>query len=242
MHTRTTLQLAMAAVSLALGLGMGTQLRTALAIRSTFGVPPPGVEELAYRLRVQDRAIAALSAEVETLRARIAALQDAAAGQRHGVGALLRDLEPLRARAGMTALEGPGIVVDLADNPRPLRPGEDPNEVILHNYDVAMVLHDLWGAGAEAVAINGERVVATTGIQSLFHTFRVNGRRMTPPLQIAAIGDAARLAEYVSRRGGYLDYLRAFGFPVRVTHAERVRIPAYRGPQTLSYVRPVDPR
>ncbi|MCL6552474.1 MAG: DUF881 domain-containing protein [Firmicutes bacterium] len=242
MSTRAALQLAMAAVSLALGLGMGTQLRTALTIRATFGVPPPGVEELAYRLRVQERAIAALGAEVETLRARIAALQDAAAGQRHGVGGLLRELEPLRARAGMTALEGPGIVVDLADNPRPLRPGEDPNEVILHNYDLAMVLNDLWGAGAEAVAINGERIVATTGIQSLFHTFRVNSRRMTPPLQIAAIGDPGRLAEYVARRGGYLDYLRAFGFPVRVARVERVRIPAYRGPQTLSHVRPLDAR
>jgi uncharacterized protein YlxW (UPF0749 family) len=242
MKTRTTLQLAAVAVSLVLGLGVGTQLRTALAIRATLGLLPPELEELAYRLRLQDRALAALGAEVETLRTRISTLQDAAAGQQHGVRALLRELEPLRVRAGMTALEGPGILVDLKDNPRPLRRGEDPNEVILHNYDLAMVLTDLWVGGAEAVAVNGERVVATTGVQSLFRTFRINGRRMTPPLQIAAIGDPDRLAQYVSRRGGYLDYLRAFGFPVRVRRADRVQIPAYRGALVLSHTRPVGPR
>ena len=49
MNTRAALQLAMAAVSLALGLGMGTQLRTALTIRSMFGVLATGVKELASR-------------------------------------------------------------------------------------------------------------------------------------------------------------------------------------------------
>lgn len=222
------LQLAMLAVGLVLGVAVGTQLRISLAVRTTLGVPPPQLEELAYRLRLQDHAIGALEAEAETLRARIGALEAAAAAQQHGVRALLDELGPLRMRAGMTALEGPGVVVQLEDSRRPLRPGENPNEVILHNYDVATVVNDLWGAGAEAVALNGERVVATTGIQSLFRTFRVNSRRMTPPLQIVAIGDPERLAGHVARRGGYLDYLRAFGFPARVTRAERVQVPAYR--------------
>lgn len=242
MKTVTTHQLALLAVGLALGIAVGTQLRTALAVRTTLGLPPPQIEELAYRLRLQDAAIGALEAEAESLRARIGALEAAAAAQQHGVRALLEALGPLRMRAGVTALEGPGVVVELEDSRRPLRAGESPNEVILHHYDVAMVVNDLWGAGAEAVALNGERVVATTGIQSLFRTFRVNSRRMTPPLQIVAIGDPARLASHVSRRGGYLDYLRTFGFPARVTQAERVQVPAYRGTWAFAHARPLDPR
>ena len=230
------------AAGLVLGIGIGGQTRTSLAIRTNLRVTPPHLEELGYRLRRQERVTEALEAQVHEIRGRIAAYQTAAAERQEGLSALHGQLETLRTLAGMTPLEGPGVVVELDDSRRPLLRGENQNEVILHNFDVATVVNDLWVAGAEAIALNGERLVATTGIQSLFRTFRVNSKRITPPLSIAAIGDPRLLAGYVSRRGGSLDSLRAFAFPVRVTRVDRLTIPAYKGAFVFRHHQPAGPK
>ncbi len=233
------LRIGMLAASLVLGVGIGAQTRTSIAIHVKLGVTPPQLEELGYRLRQQERATEALEAQVQEMRNRIADYQLAAAQQQRGLQTLTRQLKHLRTLAGMTPVEGSGVIVELADSRRPLRPGQNPNEVILHNYDLAVVLNELRDAGAEAIAINGERLTVTTGIESLFRTFRVNTKRIVPPLQIAAIGDPDALAGYVSRRGGYLDYLRAFNFPARVTRVNRLSIPAYRGVFDFRHLQPV---
>ncbi len=232
----------MLAIGLVLGIGIGAQSRTSLGIRAKLGVVPPQLEELGYRLRQQERVIEALEAQAHELRSQISAYRMTAAEQQQGLTAINRRLVDLRTLTEMTALAGPGVIVELDDSRRPLRPGENPNEVILHNYDVAAVVNDLRAAGAEAIALNGERLVATTGIQSFFHTFRLNSKLITPPLRITAIGDPNLLASYVSRRGGWLDFLRAFNFPVRVTRVERLTIPAYKGTFAFRHARPALPR
>lgn len=143
--------------------------------------------------------------------------------------------------AGLTPLEGPGVAVELQDTSRPLFPGENPNEVLLHNYDVAAVVNELWAAGAEAVAINGQRIVAITPIKSVATTVMVNSKRITPPLRIVAIGDPAQMAAYLSRPDGYLGLLWAFTFPAQVRRADRIALPAYNGPLTFAHARPVTP-
>jgi len=223
---------------LALGIAIGMQTRTSLAIRSRLNIPPPQLVELAYRLRQQERVREALEAQIHELRNQISAYEQAAATQQPHLEALGDQVQRLKTLNGLTALEGPGVVVDLDDSQRSLRPGENPNEVILHNYDVVAVVNDLWVAGAEAIAVNGERLVGTTGIQSVFATMMVNENRIVPPIRIAAIGEPNRLAPYLSRRGGYLDLLQAFAFPVRVARAKRISMPAYGGTFTFRSAQP----
>ncbi|MGH2403859.1 MAG: DUF881 domain-containing protein [bacterium] len=234
--------MAMLLVGLALGIGIAAQTRASLAIRAHFDVPPPQLGELAYRLRQQERAREALEAEVHKIRGQISAYQLAVAAQQPGLDALTTQIQQLRISTGLTELEGPGVVVELRDSRRPLRPGENPNEVILHNFDLAIVVNDLWAAGAEAVAINSERLVGTTPIRSVFTTFMVNERRLTPPIRIAAIGEPKRLARYVSRRGGPLELLKAYEFPTRVVRANRLTIPAYKGAFVFRYIKPEESR
>ncbi|MGH7429986.1 MAG: DUF881 domain-containing protein [Candidatus Methylomirabilaceae bacterium] len=228
----------MLTVGLILGIGIGAQTRTSLAIRAHFNVPPPQLGELAYRLRQQERAREALEAEVHKIRGQIFAYQLAVAGQQPGLDALTTQIHQLKTSTGLTELEGPGVVVELDDSRRPLRPGENPNEAILHNFDLAIIVNDLWVAGAEAIAINEERFVGTTPIRSVFRTFMVNERRLTPPIRIAAIGEPRRLASHVSRRGGPLELLKAYQFPTRVVRANRLVVPAYKGVFVFKYVTP----
>jgi uncharacterized protein YlxW (UPF0749 family) len=129
----------------------------------------------------------------------------------------------------LTSLEGPGVVVQLSDSTRPPRPGEDPNKTILHYSDIAAVVSELWAAGAEAVAVNGERVVSNTGINCVGTTILCNAKRIAPPYVIAAVGDSGGLLAWLRRPGGTLELLQAFDFPVRVATRNHVAIPAYRG-------------
>jgi uncharacterized protein YlxW (UPF0749 family) len=180
-------------------------------------------------LREQERNRAALEAQVLELRTRLADYEKAAAEGRTTVTRMNRALQDLRALAGLTALEGSGVVVALSDSTRPPLPGEDPNKTILHYSDLAAVVSELWAGGAEAVAVNGERIVSSTGITCVGTTILCNTKRMAPPYVIAAIGDPVRLQEYLRRPGGVLDQLASFDFPVRLSSSARIEAPPYRG-------------
>lgn len=212
-----------------------TQARTEWQIRHTLRIPSTRLEELAFELREQERRRTALESQVGELRARLVDYQRAAAEGRTAAVRLSRELQELRTRVGLTALEGPGVVVTLSDSTRPPRPGEDPNKTILHYSDIAAVVAELWAAGAEAVALNGERVISSTGINCVGTTILCNTKRMAPPYVITAIGDRARLAAYLRRPGGVLELLAAFDFPVRLATFPRVEVPPYRGTFRFEY-------
>lgn len=230
---------AIVTIAVITGFGVTAQIRTVLAIRAHLRVVPEQVQELGYQLRRRERAREALEEQVAALRTRLFEYQAAAAAAETALHGLGEQAARLQSLAGLTPLEGPGVVVELDDSARPLYPGEDPNNVILHNFDVAVVVSELFASGAEAMAINGQRIVPITPIRSVATTFMVNAKRITPPLRIEAIGDPGPLVAYLSRPDGYLDQLRAFTFPARVSPAERLRIPAYKGRLQFSFARPV---
>jgi len=228
------------AVAMVFGFASGAQVRTALAIRSQLRILPERLEELAYELRQRERVRENLESQIQNLRGQAATYETAIAASQTQLAGLNQQLQRLRALAGLTELEGPGVVVEMDDSSRPLRPGEDPNEVILHNYDVVDIVNELWAAGAEAVAINGARLIATTPIKSVATTMMVNARRINPPLRIEAIGDPDALEAYLERRGGFVGLLRAYTFPVQVTMAVRLVIPPYRGALQFRFLAPAD--
>jgi uncharacterized protein YlxW (UPF0749 family) len=227
---------AVVAVLLALvGFLAVTQIRTEWQIRRTLRIPSTRLEELAFELREQERRRTALEGQVADLRGRLAEYERAAAEGRTAAVRVSRELQEMRALVGLTPLEGPGIVVTLNDSTRPPRPGEDPNKTILHYSDIATVVAELWAAGAEAVALNGERIVSSTGINCVGTTILCNTKRMAPPYVIAAIGDRTGLAHYLRRPGGSLELLAAFDFPVRVSSPAKVEVPPYRGTFRFEY-------
>lgn len=226
----STLAAAFAAVLLVTGFLAVMQLRTERNIRQILGVPSSRLEEFGYRLARVEVGRRNLEQEVETLRERVAAMRRLSIDGRVGGIALNAEIEELSALTGLTAVQGPGIVIEIRDSTRPLPAGADPNDVLVHYTDLQSVVNELWAAGAEAVAVNGERFTVGSSIRCVGTTVLVNGRRMAPPFRIQAIGDQGGLAAYVGRPQGIVAYLRAFGFPVISARAGRVYVPAYRGP------------
>jgi uncharacterized protein YlxW (UPF0749 family) len=205
------------------------QIRTEVQIKRTLRIPSTQLEEFGFMLREQERSRAALESQVAELRARLADYERAAAEGRSATARLSRQLQEVRMQVGLSALEGPGLMVTMNDSTRAPRVGEDPNKTILHYSDINGVVAELWAAGAEAIALNGERIVGSTGINCVGTTVLCNTKRMAPPYTITAIGDARRMSAYVKRPGGAIEMLAAFDFPVRIAPRERVTVPSYRG-------------
>ncbi len=232
-------QLGLTAAALIVGFVLAIQIRTEQSIETRLQVSSGRLGEVAYRYRQAEDQQAALRQRIEALRQAIAAEERRTAGGREAQAALAAQLEEARMLTGVTPVHGPGVVVTITDSKRPLRSGEDPNLVLIHYSDVHAVVSTLWAAGAEAIAVNGERLTGTTGISCVGTTILCNARRLAPPYRVSAIGDPQALRAAVQARGGILDQLRAFDFPVTVAAVADLRLPAYVGGFEHRYAKPV---
>jgi uncharacterized protein YlxW (UPF0749 family) len=232
------LQLVLTAVLLAAGFLLAWQLRIENLVRRELHISSQRLEELAFLLEEQARHRERLEAEIADLRRQRAAYEDATARDHGALLEVRRQLRALRVQAGLEAVAGPGVVVEMRDSPRPLQPGDDPNLTIIHYTDIHAVVAALWAAGAEAVAVNGERIVATTGLSCVGTTILCNAKRIAPPYVVTAIGDPERAYQALTGSGSPIRLLRAFDFPVQITRSRRLVVPAYRGAFRFSHMKP----
>lgn len=155
--------------------------------------------ELADLARLEDARVRTLRVQLESLRAQIRDLETGGSAQ---FTALQDDIDTLSLEAGSAAVEGPGLVVTLDDSSATRSPSGDPNDLIVHEADIQTVVNGLWAAGAEVVAINGERLTATSAVRCAGNTLLLHGTLHTPPYEISAIGDPPSLAASFARQPG----------------------------------------
>jgi len=139
-------------------------------------------------------------------------------------------------------LFGSGIVIQLEDSKQPVPPDGSESDYLVGSRDIRVVVEQLFGAGAEAIAINGERITPTSAIIDVGRSLLVNSAYLTPPYQITALG-APDLYGKLSASAGFVDFVRARseGYGIRVSLAEpaSVDMPAFVGTVTLRYSRPL---
>lgn len=147
-------------------------------------------------------------------------------------------LEAARMAAGLEDVEGPGLVVVLNDSNRPVEKGQDPNLFLLHDDDLLKVVNELRDAGAEAISINGQRLVATSEIRCAGAVVSINNTRTAPPVEIHAIGDPATMEAALRMRGGIAESLTFWGIQVDIRQQKLVVVPAYKGTLQTQYAKP----
>jgi uncharacterized protein YlxW (UPF0749 family) len=140
--------------------------------------------------------------------------------------------------AGTVPLRGRGLVVSLAPSNRQPPSPEEAGAYLIHDSDLQLVVNELWAAGAEAVAINDSRLVATTPIRAAGGTIVVNFRPLTPPFEVTAIGADRRAfaSSEIARRFERWTELFGLGFSVR--ERSSVSVPAYTGRVSISTAEP----
>jgi uncharacterized protein YlxW (UPF0749 family) len=114
----------------------------------------------------------------------------------------------------------------------------------VHDFDVSSVVNALYVGGAEAVAVNGHRLVADSSIRCAGNTILVNAQRVGAPYEIVAIGDPDALADAVAedRAAGLLfdTYVTQFGLRASVTEAVDVVVPAFEGSLRVEHAVPTE--
>ncbi len=131
--------------------------------------------------------------------------------------------------AGFTPIRGPGIEVVVSDVTGSFQTGENLSEALVQDGDLVVLNMMLWFGGAEAVAINGERVTATSTITSSGPTILINGHRTVGPFHVFAVGDPQVLREVLEAQGGLVDSMRAAGIGVQIVRHRELTVPAFRG-------------
>jgi len=138
--------------------------------------------------------------------------------------------------AGITKLTGSGVEVTLKDSNVSQNITDNPNFYLIHNEDILKVVNELKAAGAEAIAVNGQRLIATTEISCSGPTIRINKKALAPPFVITAIGNPETIEGALKMRGGVTEYLQFFGIQVSVKKLEQLAIPAYSGSIKSDYI------
>ncbi|MEW6726709.1 MAG: DUF881 domain-containing protein [Bacillota bacterium] len=222
----------LAIVGLILGLMISTQFRYAreIALNITIQRAQQLTDEIHAATVQRDR----LQNRVEELRHK---MDQVAANPE--LSRLRETLDKTKMQAGLITLTGPGVEVTLNDSVVALQPGQDPNLYVLHDEDILRVLNELRAAGAEALAINGERLLATSEVRCVGPTVLVNKtKRLAPPYVITAIGDPNTMVASLKMPGGVLDVLQFWGIQASVKKADLVTVPAYSGATNFQYARP----
>lgn len=226
----------MAIVCLILGIMMAVQFRS--NENSPRNLSGDRWTEITVQLDNLQRERDFLAEEVISLREK---LDDAASNQRgDAIKALNEELTKANMAAGLVSVKGQGIIVTLNDSPRVLQPGEDPNLSLVHDEDLLKVVNELWAAGAEAISINGHRLVTNSEIRCAGTTILVNVNRIAPPFVINAIGDSEILESSLRIKGGWLNYLETgLGIKTQIQSLESVEVPAFKGSLKFQYAQMV---
>lgn len=144
--------------------------------------------------------------------------------------------------AGLTALTGPAVSVTLDDAPASVAAnGIDADLLVVHQQDIQAVANVLWAGGAEAMTIQGQRVISTTGIKCVGNTVVLHGIPYAPPYVISALGDPDRLRSALAAAEPiqiYQQYVEAYGLVYLEKTRTRATFPAHEGSLELQYARP----
>lgn len=142
----------------------------------------------------------------------------------------LRDLSLL---AGTTDIKGEGIIITLTDGIKTNTNLEINADALVHDSDVLTVVNELKAAGAEAISVNGQRIIATSAIRCVGPVIQVNYQKVAAPFEIKAIGNAQYLESAMNIKNGIVDTLKKLGIGISLSRQSDIKIPKYEGSFTF---------
>lgn len=214
-----------AVVFMVLGFMLSVQYKTTERQRT---IRMDRVEDLSERLKIVEAENKQLLEENEVLRQNNADRQNDPT------------IERLNLLAGTTDVEGEGVEIVLDDSNLARQANENPNLYIIHDEDLLRVLNELRAAGAEAISLNDQRIVAMSEVRCAGPTVSVNNVRSAPPYVIKAIGAPKTLTSALRLRGGVVETFEFWGIQVKITTEKSIHIPALRAPRAFEYAHSVE--
>ena len=176
---------------------------------------------------------------IESKEEELIILDNIAKGDENIIDLFTEDIKNNKMNLGQVSLEGPGITISMYDNPEERPFDFDLNDDIIHDIDILNIINDLKVAGAEAISINGERVISTSEIKCAGPTIRINERTSATPFIIKAIGDPKSLIASVNAPGTNGDILKnVYNKGFDTTVEDLIVIEGYKGIINFKYAKP----
>jgi uncharacterized protein YlxW (UPF0749 family) len=217
--------------------GPGLRLAVVVVVASFAVLVTIAAVQTSQNADVDDASRSSLIERIEGRRDRVNALQREIAALRtdnqvaedrlRSLGTTFADAQARRASlgalTGFESVRGDGVRVRM-DNP----PYADENSSI-RDADLALLANALWGAGAEAIAINGQRLTAASGIRNSGLAIEVHGIGIAPPYTITAIGNQRTLsANFVDSAAGLqlIGVTEQYGYSYDMENDDDLRLPA----------------
>lgn len=144
------------------------------------------------------------------------------------ISSMTDQINQLSMLAGTTDLKGEGIVMTLTDGTKVTDPSLR-SDSLVHDSDILTVVNELKAAGAEAISVNGQRIIATSAIRCVGPVIQVNYQKVAAPFEIKAIGNAQYLESAMNIKSGVADMLKQLGVGVTISRQNNVEIPKYEG-------------
>jgi uncharacterized protein YlxW (UPF0749 family) len=217
-------------VTVVLGFMLAMQYQTAHARAAvkTVALKSGELTRIEAEIQAVKRENALLKEKLDSVNAEIQQ-REASISDRLGLGRELdQELSTDRILAGTTPVKGPGITFSVGDSTAPSGSPGAGQFMIVHDADVQQVVNLLFASGAEAVAVNGQRIIARTGIICIGPAIRVNHVNLVSPFVFQAIGNPDSMIRALEAPGGPVEMFRnrklQVGMPVK---ADLLRLPAY---------------
>ncbi|MGI6778677.1 MAG: DUF881 domain-containing protein [Acetivibrionales bacterium] len=176
------------------------------------------VEELKNELITLQKNNNDLSTRLQELTEENRELENAKAGGDELTQALQKRLDRARVFAGFTDVKGKGIIITI----------ENTEFASVDMYDIFDVINELRAAGAQAISVNDERIVATSEVREAGSYIMINGVQMEAPFVIKAISDPDKLERSLTLIDGIVEKLERWERKVSIKKSDEVIIPKVR--------------
>lgn len=232
---KSEFQILLVLIAFLLGILFAIQYKTQANIRAP--LITSRIEEVTKMLKEVESEREKLKEEITNLRDTIRVYEEKAIQGKKIEKEIKEKLDELRGIAGFTSLYGQGIIVTLEDNPKQSPNPDNPAVGIVHHHDLLQVINELFAAGAEAIAINNQRIINNSEIRCAGPVILINGERISSPYKIAAIGDKEKMKNSLLMRGGIIDVLSAVGIKATIEEHNEISIPPYVGSISFKYAK-----
>lgn len=225
--TKKSMNISIAIITMILGVMLAIQFRSNRYLEQ--GVTADRAQEMVAELSRLESDNRKFDKEIDDLTYK---LEQARKGQTQARDAILDELKKAKMSAGLTSVTGPGIEVVL-DNPA------SSAGIFIRDEYLLKIANELKGAGAEAISVNGQRLIATSEIRLAGSFININLDRTEPPFQILAIGNPEKLKSSLEISGGLVDYFKELGIAVKTQTHSSITIPGYNKDLRYDYAKAV---
>lgn len=229
-------QITIAFVSLVLGLALAVQFRNVQRLGGVVSLQR--TDDLTRRVEQLRQENEGLRDQIREHQTRITDFEKAIQSEDDSADILIDQLQRARLVAGLTDVQGPGVVVTI-DVKDALDWGADAIVQDIQFNDLLKIINELNAAGAEALSINNERIISTTEIRSAGNFIVINTNRYNTPFEIKAIGNPQTLEASLRLLGGVTDELSLF-LDIKIRTEENIHIPRFAGQISSKFAQPVE--